>query len=574
MTFHQTQVALYLPEKIAIHIDDARNGLDCHCACLDCGRRLVAVKSFESPSGVPYFRHHNPDNTNSCTFSNSSSETALHLALKMQVFKEKRIAAPKVKVHRECPHQGYTYKAFSIYSGKALSFDDVLIEKKTGNIIPDCIGIIGDYRVAIEIKVTHGVSAEKLDKIKGLGLDCLELYAPGQSEESSASSIINDNKYIEWLHFGRASKAEVLQVCDQWFENEKLRVEAIIEAKKQKRILEESAQRPVREKQLVARLMKKWDDEYLRLSPFDHSFYDEFDHDLDDLCSRVPNLHYLPFPYAMKAEVASLRLKLSSLDEKRFLPAAEYAETRKKLISAFKYQYAHCKAEGYQKVEALLDELVHYKIEDLRVSLIQYIDGMRHCIMERKIENARKVWVNKQYRKGQTFENSAYEFLVSPEYVKSISIIHEQMYDLGFGDDMMQCFYDLIERFLEKKYYNDNLDPSIKLNYNAVLRRYQLLDLKLHNEIKLYIDAITGPNSFNRMELNDCVGRLLSSFRIGKECLKELIHIKRVADFNNTILPHNQRIRSSVKDETILKVKNMDDDTLRAQLELSKSMRY
>lgn len=574
MKFHETQVGLYQPANTAIHINEARDGLDCNCVCLDCGRRLVAVKNFENKSTAPYFRHHNPDNKNPCNFSNASRETALHLALKKQVYEEKRIAAPKVRITRECPYENYKYQDFSIYSGKPLSFDDVLIEKKMGSIIPDCIGIIGEYRVAIEIKVTHGVSVEKLEKIKRAGLDCLEVYAPRQLEKLTVSSIINDSKYIEWLHFGRAYKEKVLQACERWFENEKLRVEAKIESKKKRIADNEIALKPKRIKELAARLMKNWDDEHLRLTPFDHQIYAEFDHDLDDLCSRVPSLNHLSFPYSMKSEVADLSDQLSILSRQQIEPEIECSEARKKLISAFEYQHARCNAGSFEQITPFLDGQVNHNVDDIRIRLKKYLDDMRHLIMERKIEYSKKVWLEKQSRSGLVFDNPDYEFAVSPEYSTSLSIIKIDLDDLGFGAGMTRSFYELIERFLEKKYLFDNPDPSKKIQYNAVFKRYQLLNNRLKNQVKLYIEAIIGPHHFERRELTERVEKLLSPYRVAKECVKELIYIKMETDFNNQVLPHNQRVRVSIEKEILDKVRAMDNETLKRELLLTKEKIY
>ena len=414
--------------------------------------------------------------------------------------------------------------------------------------------------------MTHGVDEGKIEKYKEQGLDCLEVYAPNQLENFNPSKIINDDMYIEWIHFGRVYKESTMQACDRWFEKEKKRVEAEIDSRNKKIANDDITLRPKRIKKLFGRLMKRWDCEYLRFTPFDHSFYDDYDNNLDDLCSRVPDLVYLPFPYSMKYELDRLRKRLNVLKAQQIKPEAEYIEARKKLISAFKYQHARCSPGSIEQITPLLDQLSNNNINDIRIGLKKYLDDMRLMLIEKAINRSKTHWIKKRLDSGVYFDNSDYEFMVSPEYERALNSIKSKLEGLGFSEGMTQSFYELIESYLEKKYQVDNPDVSSNLKYEVLLKQQYSLQERLNQKVVLYIRTITGPHQFNRSELSECVEGLLSPFRIAKQCAKELIFIKMAADFNNQVLPYNRSIRNSIEKEIYGKVSAMSNEALKREL--------
>lgn len=564
MKDHDTQVGLHKASDTAILISDVKvAGLDCDCVCLDCGRNLIAVINFKDSHATKYFQHHNPNNEMPCIPSVGSKETALHLALKKQVYEEKRIAAPRVRISKQSPYEHYKYQDFSVYSGVSLHFDDVLLEKKTGSIIPDCIGIIGNYRIGIEIKVTHGVDEEKVEKYKSLGMDCLEVYAPKKMKDLTASSVINDNSYMKWLHFGRKEKKEALLASEAWFENEKNRIEAIIESKKTKLIKIDALLRPKKIEKLVSRVMERWDDTYLRFSSFDHSIYYEFDHNLDDLCSRVPGLVYLPFPYAMKHELKRVSKDLDRLREQEKNHVGEYHSARKRLTTAFEYQYGLCNFDSFRRIDSVLEVIDNRSEDEARAALRQYLDDMRNTSLESEIEKLQFKWVKKQTKLGKVLENPSYDYISSPQFERDKK---NHLESKGFEGGIKFSFYELIDFYLLKKKLVGNKSETTNPKQSQLKKRYYRLKKELDNNVILYIQTIIGLHKLEKGEIADCVERLLSSSKVANECAKELIFLKMAADFNRQVLPYNRSIREPIKKGVSEKINSMSNSDIKLEI--------
>jgi hypothetical protein len=570
MKDHDTQVGLQKSTNTAILISDVKvAGLDCNCVCLDCGRSLIAVINFKNSNATKYFQHHNPSDEIRCIPSSGSRETALHLALKKQILKEKRIAAPRVLISKECPYEHYKYQDFSVYSGVPLNFDNVLLEKKAGSIIPDCIGIIGNYRIGIEVKVTHGVDDEKIEKYKSLGMDCLEVYAPKKMDDLRPSFVINDNSYMKWQHFGRKENQETIQACEAWFENEKGRIEEIIETKKKKLIESDILLRPKRIEKLMRKAMVRWDDTYLRFSSFDHSLYYEFDHNLDDLCSRVPGLVYLSFPYAMKYELKKIGKELDGLRQQEANHIREYSSARKRLVAAFEYQYGLCNFNSFERIGSVLERIDDNSEYEIRTALRQYFDDMRNTSLDVEIEKLQLRWIKKQKSSGRVFENPSYDYISSLQFEKDKKNYLESK---GFEGGIKFSFYEFIDSYLLKKRLVDNKSEVIDPKQTLLKRQYFKLQKELNNKVILYIQTIIGSHKLERGELSDCAERLLSSSKIAIECAKELIFIKMAADFNRQVFPYNRSIRESIEKQISEKLNAMSDKHIKLEIGYFKAM--
>jgi hypothetical protein len=97
-------------------------------------------------------------------------ETSLHLAAKEVLEEEMRILLPPVTRqlnNNRAPIQ------FAPEQDQHI--DSIELEKKLGKIIPDITACIGDSKLAIEIKVTHGIDETKLARIREEGVSTLEI---------------------------------------------------------------------------------------------------------------------------------------------------------------------------------------------------------------------------------------------------------------------------------------------------------------------------------------------------------------------------------------------------------------
>lgn len=141
-----------------IHVNDVVKGKDCLCTCPECGAQLIAKKGEKNQH---HFAHVNGAD---CTGARMS---ALHKLAQQIIHDEKKIRTPK--------YQGdYTNK-----DEEDVVFSEVRLEmqyNKDGvNRRPDCVGIIGDKQLWIEVKVTHGIDSAKLANIKANRISCIEI---------------------------------------------------------------------------------------------------------------------------------------------------------------------------------------------------------------------------------------------------------------------------------------------------------------------------------------------------------------------------------------------------------------
>ena len=138
-----------------VHISDTVNGLGCECICPKCNAVLIAKKGDIKEN---HFAHYNSED---CI---GAAETALHLLAKEIIQDNKQVAIP-------C--WGHQYYKF--YKRSICIFDNVMLEQRIENIIPDIVGYKNNIPMIIEIKVTHGVEPQKLNKIKIMNISAIEI---------------------------------------------------------------------------------------------------------------------------------------------------------------------------------------------------------------------------------------------------------------------------------------------------------------------------------------------------------------------------------------------------------------
>lgn len=143
-----------LKDGVLTHISDVESGLKCDCICPGCGERLIAKKGSK-------MTHHFAHKANSECLS--GYQTSLHLLAKDILLEEKSILLPKVEIHFY--DHGGSYKEVLISDEIFIEVDNVVLEKKQGEIIPDVIAYCGDKKFYIEIYVTHKIDDNKKKKI-------------------------------------------------------------------------------------------------------------------------------------------------------------------------------------------------------------------------------------------------------------------------------------------------------------------------------------------------------------------------------------------------------------------------
>lgn len=174
-----------------VHIDKVSNGSKCGCICPYCKDDLIAKNK-----GKIKQHHFAHKSTIDCKHG---YETSLHLLAKEVLKNEKSILIPMLFA----THKDKQFN-FHISSQKELKLKHVYLEEKLSNIIPDVCAIdIDDNIILIEIKVTHGIDAEKLDKIRKLDITTLEIdLSDGivQSYEQMASIMKTSLDRKIWIY--------------------------------------------------------------------------------------------------------------------------------------------------------------------------------------------------------------------------------------------------------------------------------------------------------------------------------------------------------------------------------------
>lgn len=268
-------VALYTGDQQPRMINEVRSGLDCNCLCMGCGGKLVAVHPKKISA---YFKHYSPAGTSftGCPESKRNSESITHFLTKHHIAKVKQLHVPPLLIKKERNEMaGFSYEPYLVRPAQLLKFDEVILEKKQGSIIPDCIGIIGHRRLFIEVKVTHGIDDQKLKKIKDMKATSIELYVQEiiRSPDSPyLDKLVNNPKYLEWINAPILENLNNVSMAYDYFETQlddyiaKIQAEEI--AREQAKKLAHNKARPAKSKAILERLIFDWDFENLDVNNF------------------------------------------------------------------------------------------------------------------------------------------------------------------------------------------------------------------------------------------------------------------------------------------------------------------
>lgn len=143
-----------------MHVDEVENGLRCRCFCPCCGAPLVAKNNGANTKS--HFAHE------SGSVCSNAHETELHLLAKDVLKKEEALYLPSYG---------------EVFKGKLQKFNRIEIEERndTHDLQPDVVGVQlnpvdgTEHRVWIEIFVTHCIDRVKYNRIKSLGIACVEI---------------------------------------------------------------------------------------------------------------------------------------------------------------------------------------------------------------------------------------------------------------------------------------------------------------------------------------------------------------------------------------------------------------
>lgn len=140
--------------NILVSIDDVESGIQKDCFCPCCGSLLIARKG---DCNVHHFAHAKSE----CEYG---LETALHIFAKQILEESKTIYLPELYAGNYLLHEKIQ-----------ISINEVYLEKRIGNIVPDVIIVSDGRELIVEIAVTHFADYNKIFKIKKMGIGGIEI---------------------------------------------------------------------------------------------------------------------------------------------------------------------------------------------------------------------------------------------------------------------------------------------------------------------------------------------------------------------------------------------------------------
>lgn len=185
---------------VLVDVSQVESGLACGCVCPSCGSSLIARKGRIK---VHHFGHH------SGAECPTALETALHLAAKQVLDEQKKIAVPPVEVKFD------SYRShLLLFPARQVELDQVRLEARTGNVVPDVLALTSGRQLFIEIRVTHRVDEDKHEKIRQLGISAVEIDLSTHVRHFSlaglAESLVRETAHKQWLFNAKAERVKAM----------------------------------------------------------------------------------------------------------------------------------------------------------------------------------------------------------------------------------------------------------------------------------------------------------------------------------------------------------------------------
>ncbi|MBS5825337.1 MAG: hypothetical protein KID00_16085 [Clostridium argentinense] len=195
--------------KRVVHISELsedERGLKCNCICPNCNERVVAKLG---EINIHHFAHYNKE-------CKTNIETVLHLFVKDVLSKYKKVKIPSIILeYREDYTKLSDFNSLDkisinkmyekIVEEQVVEFDEVKLEKRFNDIVPDVVLYKNNYPLIIEIAVTHFINEYKKRKIERKGISTLEInmskinfYA--YDKEELEKIIIYDLECKSWVY--------------------------------------------------------------------------------------------------------------------------------------------------------------------------------------------------------------------------------------------------------------------------------------------------------------------------------------------------------------------------------------
>ena len=159
-----------LKDNTLVSIDQVEKGLACNCVCPACKSQLVARKGEKREHHFAHYKN------NSCA---TGYQTSLHLLAKELIQEKRMIKIPPVNCDIFCldsnEYEGYSFVERQMREEKLLENVEVTLEEKENGIIPDIIIQYENYKLYVEIFVTHKVDDNKIKIVKENDIPMMEI---------------------------------------------------------------------------------------------------------------------------------------------------------------------------------------------------------------------------------------------------------------------------------------------------------------------------------------------------------------------------------------------------------------
>ena len=193
-----------------VSISKVANGLKCNCTCPGCDARLIARN--QGKRRLPHFAHYK---SAECRHG---FQTALHLAAKDIIARHRCFRLPGAAGRFEFTSDFWQSFAFdthryrtatnqTIYQESIFEFpactipiENVRVEHRTADIIPDIILETVNGPLLVEIAVTHFIDEVKQKKIEQLGIPTIEI------DLSNISQVFDLHQLEQQLIFSEENK--------------------------------------------------------------------------------------------------------------------------------------------------------------------------------------------------------------------------------------------------------------------------------------------------------------------------------------------------------------------------------
>lgn len=177
-----------------VSVDEVCDGLACGCTCPACHQALIARQGTHN---VHHFAH---ANGNICPHA---AQTAAHILAKGILAQELHMVVPAA-------YPMMRTKRFIAVEEQNVTFISVVLEQRLSSIVPDVVATREDgTQLIVEIKVKHAVDDDKLDKIRKLGIDAIEVAIDAEDfydSERLREHVLGNPSGKHWLYSSAAER--------------------------------------------------------------------------------------------------------------------------------------------------------------------------------------------------------------------------------------------------------------------------------------------------------------------------------------------------------------------------------